>query len=265
MLLANRFYSMKSRFALLAGIAVCATLLSTGVAFAQSTPQANAQGPRGFGRMGHPPGIFGTVSAVSGSTLTVQSKGFGQQATAETYTVDASSATVMKDGSASTVSAVAVGDSVMVDGAVSGTSVVATAVRDGVPPGMPERRDMGMKGFASSTPLIEGNGQPVVGGSVSAISGSMLTVSAKAGATYSVDAGSATVIKGGATSSLANIAVGDSVVVQGAVNGTSITASSVIDQGVPKTANASSGAPQGGPRGFLGILGGFFERLFGFF
>jgi len=54
-------------------------------------------------------------------------------------------------------------------------------------------------------------------------------------------------------------------VVQGTVNGTSITASSVIDQG-SAPASAASGennAPK--PRmGFLGSIGNFFSHLFGF-
>ena len=76
--------------------------------------------------------------------------------TATTYTVDASSATVTKNGAASTVSAIAVGDTVMVQGTVSGTNVTAKTIRDGVGQGQP---------------AIQGNGQPVVAGTVTAING----------------------------------------------------------------------------------------------
>ncbi|MDE1925484.1 MAG: hypothetical protein KGH79_04930 [Patescibacteria group bacterium] len=129
---------------------------------------------------------------------------------------------------------------------------------------------MGMKFGAhgsSTLPMnnIQGNGQPVVGGTVSAINGSILTLAtAQGGVTYSVDASHATIDRGNATSSVSQIAVGDHVVVQGSVNGTAVTASSVIDQGAPKTSRAS-GIPTKGFGGFMGALGGFFHRLFGFF
>lgn len=88
----------------------------------------DGHGPMGFGK----PGVFGTVSAVSGNTLTVA----GRNGT--TYTVDASSAKVMKAASGAkpataAVSDIAVGDSVMIGGTVSGTSVTATDIMDGIP------------------------------------------------------------------------------------------------------------------------------------
>jgi len=86
-------------------------------------------------------GVMGTVSAISGNSITVTSKARpnrGSSATATvatpvTYTVDASSATVTKSGTASSVSAVAVGDTIMVRGTVSGTNVTAKTIMDGMP------------------------------------------------------------------------------------------------------------------------------------
>ena len=76
-------------------------------------------------------GIVGTVATVNGNSLTDTSK-FGQRdATSTTYTVDATNATVIKNGRSPTVSAIAVGDTVMVTGTVSGTSVTATKINDG--------------------------------------------------------------------------------------------------------------------------------------
>jgi hypothetical protein len=214
-------------------------------------------------------GVFGTVSAVSGSTLTITSKGFGQSATTQTYTVDASSATVMKDNATSTLSAVAVGDTVMVAGTVSGTNVAATMIRDGMPKMMPGGMGggPGMRGgHASSTPMNipQGNGEPVIGGAVTAVSGSSITVTNKSNVTYTVDATSATVTKDNATSTLSAVAVGDNVIVQGTVNGNAVTASSVLDQGVSKT-QSGSGPAKGGMGGILGGIGSFFHSLFGFF
>lgn len=260
---------MKNKLLLaVTGSVIAGALLMGGTAFAQTTPAP--QNGSWSGHAGHAPGVFGTVSAIdtSSDTLTITSKGFGANATATTYTVDATGATVTKNGSASTLGDVAVGDTVMVQGTVSGTNVTATSIRDGV---MGGRGGSGMKfgSHGSSTPMsnIQGNGQPVVGGNVTAINGSTLTVvTAKGSVTYSVDASNATIDKGNATSSISNIAVGDNVVVQGAVSGTSVVASSVIDQGAPSNSGSGPAAMvKGGFRGFMGAIGGFFQHLFGFF
>ena len=122
-----------------------------------------------------------------------------------------------------------------------------------------------MKG-ASSTPLIAGNGQPVVGGAVTAVSGNTLTVTNKSGVTYAVDATNAKVQKGNALSSVSAILVGDNVVVQGTVQGGAVAAYSVTDQGpTPTPGTTSSGQPRGAGGGFMGMIGGFFQHLFGFF
>ena len=247
-----------------------ATLAIALPVFAQTTQTPSGM-PGGWTRGGHfgmggaIPGVFGTVSAVNGTSLTVTAK-TRPNATSTTevvYTVDASSAKIMKNGTTSAVSSITVGDMVTVRGTVSGTNVTATAIRDGVMgmPGMPGSRGFGRSGTATTTPPIKGNGEPVVGGSITAISGTMLTVTNASNVTYSVDASSATIVKKGTTSTIANVAIGDNVIVQGTVNGTSVTASSVIDQGV---ANAGNSGTQGARVGFFGTIGNFFKHLFGF-
>jgi hypothetical protein len=203
------------------------------------------------------PGVFGTVSAVSGDTITVTTKaGPNGTPAATTYTVDAANATVMKDGATSTLSAIAVGDTVSVQGTTSGDSVTATEIRDGVPQ------------MQKQNPVIQGNGEPVVGGTVSAVSGDTITITNKSNVSYTVDATNATVEKGNASSTVGSVAVGDNVIVQGTVNGTSVSASSIIDSG----AQAAAGSSQNGGKGrmggvgmVLGAIGGFFQHLFGFF
>jgi hypothetical protein len=210
------------------------------------------------------PGVFGTVSAVNGTTLTVTSKGgpVNQGSSGTTYTVNASGATVIKNGATSTVSAIVTGDTVMVQGAVSGTTITATKISDGMPQGM----GMG-KGGGGALASLQGNGEPVVGGSVSAINGDSLTVTNKSNVTYTVDATNATVIVKNATSSLADISTGDNVIVQGTVNGNAVTASSVIDQGTQSSSGNGNGGPgmMHGIGGIVGAIGGFFQHLFGFF
>lgn len=107
------------------------------------------------------PGVFGKVTAISGTNLTITSMGrfnastthTGFTNTSTTYSVDASNAIVLKGGSSSTFSAIAVGDTVMVQGIVTGDSVVATRIIDGVEPGimMMHGGRGGMIGFGSST------------------------------------------------------------------------------------------------------------------
>jgi len=231
------------------------------------------------------PGVSGTVSAINGTTLTVAAMGrptpektAATAVTAPTtmgtvYTVDASSAKIYKGSATTTVSisSIAVGDKVMVQGTVSGTNVVATVIRDGI------GGAMGGKGFGgrgtsstpSTTPVIQGNGEPIVGGSITAISGASLTVTNASNVTYTIDATNAKIVKSGATSTISAVAIGDTVIVQGTVNGTSVTASSVIDQGVKSTNGSSANTPSagshgGGLGGFFGAIGGFFKHLFGF-
>jgi hypothetical protein len=237
----------------------------------------------GFGPGGVRPAVIGQVASISGTTLTVTSRGFGsnpganpgsgQNGTATTtYTVDASNATVIKNNATSSVSSIAVGDTIAVVGTVSGTNVTATSIRDsiggmGMMGGRGNGNNNGKGGSTGSSTgtgagtgagaIIQGNGQPIIAGTVSTLSGTTFSVTNNGSATYSVDASSATVVKGNATSTVSNIAVGDHVVVQGAVNGTSVTASSVIDSGAATTGGRGLG-------GFLGSIGSFFQHLFGF-
>lgn len=242
-------------------------------AYAQNTTNSTVGG-KGFGmtRGGfRGSGVFGTVSAVNGSTLTVVSKMRQKGApnntttttpTTVTYTVLATNATITKNGASGNISSILVGDTVMVQGTVSGTSVTAKTIRDGMP-----QNSIG-KGNQIGT-LTEGNGQPVIGGNVTVISGNILTVVNKSNVTYTVDATSAKIEKDGATSAVGNIVVGDRVVVQGAVNGNSITATTIIDE--PASAQAPTGTTtgtnpsnQGQHRGFFGAIGDFFGKIFGF-
>ena len=256
-------FTKRSLQALVAGSALIGSFALTGTAFAAPVPTSGF----GHGGMNMPrPAVVGTVASISGNTLTVTAKAWqrgSSTTTATTYSVDATNATVTKSGASSTVSAIAVGDMIFVQGTVSGTSVTATKIYDGLMGrmGMPGKKpDMNV---ASHTPAIIGNGQPVIGGSVTAISGNSLTVTNKSNVTYTVDVTSATVTKTGVTgATISNIVVGDNVVIQGAVNGTSIIASSVIDQVAPSSTSNGTKRPMGG---FFGAIGGFFSHLFGFF
>lgn len=265
-----------------------AGLASTASADTAAPVAASGTMQHGRGMMGmRKPGVFGTVTAISGNTITVTSKQFAPRqkpaagsattapttppaATTVTYTIDATSATVTKAGAASSVSSIAVGDTIMAQGTVTGTSVAATAINDGVMKGMGGGM-MGGKGAAGAglSALPAGNGQPIVGGSVTAVSGTSVTITNTAGVTYTVDASAAKFTKPGVTAAtIANLTVGDQVVVQGAVNGSAVTAATIIDSGAkpaPKTTtNANGTTTTKQPQGFFGAIGGFFAHLFGF-
>jgi hypothetical protein len=105
-----------------------------------TTPPVGGAGGWGTttpGHMGMMPGIFGKVVSISGTTLTVTGKADMQSATT-TYSVDASSAKIIKGGvtgaaaTAQTVADIKTGDMVMVAGTVTGTNIVAKTILDGI-------------------------------------------------------------------------------------------------------------------------------------
>ena len=87
----------------------------------------------------------------------------------------------------------------------------------GRPAMMPGGKDFNGHGAASSTPRtspITGNGEPVIGGSVTAISGTSITVTNTSNVTYTIDAASTTIVKNGTSTAIGTIAIGDTLVVQ---------------------------------------------------
>ncbi len=241
-------------------------------AFAQTTPvtnqpaQAEKHGQRGMGGegMGMRRGIRGNVTSISGTTLTITSTN-PKDSTTKIYTVDASNAKVNKDGASSSVSAIAVGDTVMVAGPINGTNVTASNIFDGK---MNLNRQPRPEGQGQPENFT-GNGQPVVGGKVTSINGAIISITNRGNVNYTVDATNAKINKQGiASSTISNISVGDTIIAQGVVNGTSITASSIDDrptppvqQNVTNNGTTNTGAPQQQP-GFFGRVKNFFSRFF---
>ncbi len=249
--------------ALLAGsaLALTANAAETGAKPNGAKPGLMRGLGRKFGQM--KPGVFGTVSTISGNILTVNGRtGFGSSTPATVFTVDATNAKITKNNTTGSIASIIVGDMVMVQGTVLGSNITATMIRDGVMRGgQGQGKGNGADHpLGSSSPAITGNGQPVVAGTISTISGTTITITNKSNVTYTIDASNAKIMQGqNATVSLANLKIGDTVVVQGAVSGNSVTASSIIDQ-VQSTGSNEKPARMG----FLGGIGQFFNRLFGF-
>lgn len=211
-------------------------------------------------------GVFGTVTAINGNTITLQSKGMGNPSSASgqattTFTIDASNAAIKKDNASSTVSSIAVGDSIFAQGTISGTSVTATEINDGK---VTARVGNMQDEFAQ----LEGNGQPIIGGKVTAVNGNTITITNKSNVSYTVDATSAKLTKTGKAITASSIAVNDQILVQGTINGTSVTATTIIDGGanavLPDTANAHAQANAQAHVGVFAKIGSFFKHLFGF-
>lgn len=195
------------------------------------------------------PVLVGKVTAVSSSTITVSGNARPGNASS-TFTVDASSATVVKGGATSTVGSIAVGDVITVRGTLSGSNVTAKLIHDGVRRGDDRDDD---KDDKPNKPKLVGSGEPVIAGKVTAVSSTTLTVMTNASTTFSVDASHATIkTKGNASSTISAIAVGDQVVIQGSVNGSAVLATTIVDQGDGE-----------GKKGFFWKFRHFFRNLFG--
>ncbi len=154
--------------------------------------------------------VFGTVTGISGTTLTVT------DAKGTVYAVDASSAKIDPGmgGTGLSIANVAIGDKVVVTGPVTGTNETAKMIID---------RSM--------------NGRNIFSGKVTAVSGSIITIDSMVGKTkntYMVDASAAVLSKGmgkgtPTTIAITDIAVGDQIFAIGTLSGTNVTATSVRD------------------------------------
>ncbi len=253
--------------------------LFANIAFASEGKEQNERG------RDNRPVVFGTVSSINGTLLVVTTKnGPREDGIIKTYNVDASNSIVYKNNATSSISSVVVGDNLFIQGTVSGTNVVAKIIRDGVPgrngnlmdksrnaSSTMQRGERDEKGerkeMGRNNPMFKGDGQPVVEGSVTSINGSILSVLNRNNLVYSVDASNAKVFKGNATSSLSNVVIGDRIIVQGSVNGQSISATLIFDRGIVATNTQDKINNENKPtekKGIFKTMGGFFSKMFGY-
>jgi len=78
------------------------------------------------------PAILGSVTSISGTTITLSGRITPGNNATSTYNIDASNAKIFKDKATSTISSIVTGDMIFVEGSVSGSNVTATVIRDGV-------------------------------------------------------------------------------------------------------------------------------------
>lgn len=233
-------------------ISVQGTIIGTNITATTIRDGQNNQGENDSNKMS--PNVVGKVTAINGNILTInrkQESDNNSSVSAAEFTVDAANAKILRGETVIAVSNIAVGDNIVVQGTLTGTKVVATLIRDG-------KMGNGSNNQGDNNQAllqIKGNGQPIIAGTVSVINGSMLTV-ANASVTYSVDATNAKIVQGKNTILLSGVKIGDSVIIQGTVSGTSVTASTIID--------ANTAAGQKARLGFFGSIGQWFKHLFGF-
>ncbi len=241
---------MNKKLLILSGSALALSLLVSGSALAASKnfegmarEKGIKEGARNYHAEMH--SVTGTVSSVNGTSISLAARN------GTAYTIDATNAVVMKNNATSTISNIAVGDMLNVQGNASGTSVVASKIRDIV------------KNNLNVPMQIQGNGQPVVAGKVTSINGLTLAITNSSNVSYTIDATNAKIQKAGnASSTISSIAVGDNVIAQGTINGTSVIAASVIDQTNATVTNNGNEAKT--HSSFFGSVGNFFKHLFGF-
>ena len=269
--------NIKKAASFTAGFALVASMLLANSANAaeNSKGQGNESSGNNGLRIGQSammkPVVNGTVLSVSGNSITVTVKGHKIKpkststpaSTPTTYTVDATNAVIMSEKATSTVSSILVGDKIMVQGTITGTNVVATTIRDNK---IGNPGDIDVKKSTSTPPAFVGNGQPIVAGKIVTVSSSSITVITASNLTYTVDATNAKILKGPTTITVGGLVVGDAVVIQGAISGSSVTASTIMDRSVVKPVNppANPGDKGQGRGGFFGGIGKFFMSMFGF-
>jgi hypothetical protein len=168
----------------------------------------------------------GTVTAASGSVLTIDTI---VNKVKTSYTVDATSATLLKGmgaGTAMTATDIKTGDRIFAIGTLSGTNVAATSVRD-----------LGqMSGRKNKPPMNKPSN--MFTGTVTAVNSSIITAIGWNKTTYTINVGTAKLTKGmgkdAATIALSDIKAGDRISAVGAVSGTTVAATSVRDLGQAK-------------------------------
>ncbi|MDQ1532653.1 MAG: hypothetical protein QOF28_414 [Actinomycetota bacterium] len=247
----------RGRNAIIAGIAVGviagAALFGIRTASgnkAAATPAANNGGTQtqGLGPSGSQrrPGTAGTISSISGSTLTVKG------ADGTSTDVNTTSATTVTKSATGALSDVKVGDHVSVNGTGTSTQIAAQRVTDtgSTAPtnGLQGGRPGGGGGFGNGGPPNGGNGSGTntfagASGTVKSISGSTLTLQTSTGTTVTATTSSTTTVSITTPSTVSALAVGDQVLVVGSTSNNVVTATSIREGSV------GGGFFRGGPGG----------------
>lgn len=201
-------------------------------------------------------GIVGKVTAINGTALTVSSMTpWNKDSKTTVYTVNTANAEIEKEGMDNeTISDIKVGDMIIVEGAVTGTTVAATEIHIGW---FKAKWEKAKDSFVTS-------GDPVIGGTVTAVSGTTITTKNKSDVSYTIEAKDSKFMTKGSSeaSTISDIEVGDNILVQGTINNASVTAKLIIDTSFKVDDNGNTSGDKGEHRGFFKRVGGFFKGWF---
>lgn len=237
-----------------------------------ATDESSADSAPGFGPAGASGrGAFGEVTAIDGSTLTVESGDPSGSTT--TLSVDASADTVITESVEGTVADLAVGDSVIVVGEETETGVAATSLVEGggagfgfgggapgagrtppegeIPEGFDPPADAQPPGEVpeGAEPGDRPEGAPRGGftaGDIVSIHDTGLTVETAEGEQVQVTVSASTTVTVSVERTLADIAVGDTISASGETDGTEVTAET-IQIGAGGMPGAGGSMPPGQP------------------
>lgn len=223
---------------------------TTGTAATASADGQGAPGGMGGGPGGG--GGGGTITAIDGSTLTVTLTAMGPQSSSSSSsgtatTVVTSSDTTFSTTTTGSLSDVQAGDHVMVmgstgdDGTVAATAIVdqgTQAVSDGPGAGgAPPSQQSGSSDQQAPGQQSGGSGQQSgmpgrpTAGTVTAVDGSTLTVSTTDGSTVTVTTSSSTTVSVVHASTLADLAVGDTIRVMGSTGSDGTLTATAVREG----------------------------------
>ena len=224
------------------------------VASAAANGGPGGQGGFGGGQGGAPGGrggVFGTIKAIDGPSLTLTTNN------GSTETVTTTGATTTTKAVSAALSDVKIGDQVVVMGTGT-TTIAATTITDtgsnaptGAPAGVGQAggsRANGSGGPPGGGPF--GAGGELISGTVAQVGSGALSVTESSGTTVTVTTSSSTRVTTVETIDVADLAVGQSVIVRGTTSNGTVTAAAIetgalaADPGAP---GAQGAPPTGGP------------------
>lgn len=224
-------------------------------AAANATPAADNAGSAASGGSGRR-GTAGTLTSVKGSTLTVKT------AAGQTVTVKTSSSTTVTRSAPASVGDIRVGDRVTVRSTSAATNTVVAdrivdrGTTDGLPGG-PAAADggahngqQGQGDSGSGAPADGGNNTPradatgaMTAGTVSSVNGTTITVTGSGGTVTTVTTTPSTVVTVFQPSTLAALAVGQTVRVTGVPDSSGTVTASALQEGADTFGRSGGDTP----------------------
>jgi hypothetical protein len=167
-------------------------------------------------------GTVGKVTKVNGTTITMDAHPEPKNGNKTTYTVKTDHATIIKNTDTVSLATIHEGDTILVTGSVNDATISANKIYVW---------DNAVVG--NVFPGVKNNGQPIIYGTITAINDDTVTVTSKDKEAYRVDTSDAQITFPKKTSTThSSLSVGDTVLIQGSIDGSHVRATAIIDQPV---------------------------------